>query len=115
MGTGCAKAFALWPHHVEPIHLRGPGRGRGAPPFDRPWSLWIGTQLGRDGALGLQDLKEAGFQTYAQDAASCVVYGMPKAAMELGAAIDEGDPVSLGRKIANLPLKTTTRVQERTT
>jgi len=44
------------------------------------------TGMGRDGAAGLLALHKAGFHTIAQDEASCVVYGMPKAAAELGAA-----------------------------
>jgi len=43
------------------------------------------TGLGRDGAEGLLALREAGAETIGQDEASCVVYGMPKAAHELGA------------------------------
>jgi chemotaxis response regulator CheB len=45
------------------------------------------TGMGRDGAEGLLALKRAGWLTVAQDEASCVVYGMPKAAVELGAVI----------------------------
>ncbi len=44
------------------------------------------TGMGRDGAEGLLALKTAGWRTLAQDKESCVVYGMPKAAAELGAA-----------------------------
>jgi two-component system chemotaxis response regulator CheB len=40
--------------------------------------------MGKDGAKGLVSLREAGALTMAQDEASCVVYGMPKAAVELG-------------------------------
>ena len=43
------------------------------------------TGMGADGAEGLLLMKEAGAQTVGQDEASCVVYGMPKAAYEKGA------------------------------
>nr|WP_136250889.1 chemotaxis response regulator protein-glutamate methylesterase [Ningiella ruwaisensis] len=43
------------------------------------------TGMGKDGAKGLLALKEAGAITMAQDEASCVVYGMPKAAVDIGA------------------------------
>jgi two-component system, chemotaxis family, protein-glutamate methylesterase/glutaminase len=43
------------------------------------------TGMGDDGARGLKEMHEAGAATVAQDEASCVVYGMPKAAVELGA------------------------------
>ena len=42
--------------------------------------------MGLDGAAGLLSIRQAGFQTFAQDAASAVVNGMPGAAVELGAA-----------------------------
>jgi two-component system response regulator WspF len=45
------------------------------------------TGMGRDGARGLLELKQKGWFTLAQDEATCVVHGMPKAALELGAAI----------------------------
>lgn len=44
------------------------------------------TGLGRDGAAGLLSMRRAGLQTIAQDRATSVVYGMPGAAAELGAA-----------------------------
>lgn len=44
------------------------------------------TGMGKDGAAGLKRLRELGANTFAQDEASSVVYGMPKAAWECGAA-----------------------------
>jgi two-component system chemotaxis response regulator CheB len=43
------------------------------------------TGMGSDGALGLLEMKRAGAQTVAQDEATCVVFGMPKEAVALGA------------------------------
>jgi two-component system chemotaxis response regulator CheB len=43
------------------------------------------TGMGRDGAQGLLEMRQAGARTFAQDEATSVVYGMPRAALELGA------------------------------
>lgn len=63
--------------------------------FDSVVRRWSGkvvgvllTGMGRDGAQGLKQLRDAGFHTIAQDRATCAVYGMPKAAADLGAAVD---------------------------
>lgn len=44
------------------------------------------TGMGRDGAHGLLRMRQRGFTTVAQDQASSLIYGMPKAAAECGAA-----------------------------
>jgi two-component system chemotaxis response regulator CheB len=46
------------------------------------------TGMGADGAKGLLAMREAGAHTLAQDEASCVVFGMPKEAIKLGAAAE---------------------------
>lgn len=46
------------------------------------------TGMGTDGARGLLCLRRAGWHTIAQDKASCAVYGMPKAAVEVDAAAE---------------------------
>lgn len=47
----------------------------------------IMTGMGDDGARGLLEMREAGAHTIAQDKDSCVVYGMPKEAVDMGAAV----------------------------
>ncbi|UCJ17467.1 chemotaxis response regulator protein-glutamate methylesterase [Pseudomonas sp. MM211] len=49
----------------------------------------IMTGMGDDGARGLREMHEAGALTLGQDEASCVVYGMPREAMKLGAVSRE--------------------------
>jgi two-component system, chemotaxis family, response regulator WspF len=64
------------------------------------------TGMGRDGALGMQAMRTAGFVTIAQDEKTSVVWGMPRAAYEAGAvhellALDRIGPVAasaLGKK-----------------
>ena len=47
------------------------------------------TGMGGDGAKGLLKLKESGAYTITQDEPSCVVYGMPRVAKEMGAGQQE--------------------------
>lgn len=44
------------------------------------------TGMGKDGAAGILNMKNEGAYTIAQDEKSCVVFGMPKEAIEMGAA-----------------------------
>jgi two-component system chemotaxis response regulator CheB len=44
------------------------------------------TGMGKDGAQGMLAMKQAGATTFAQDEASCVVFGMPREALHIGAA-----------------------------
>lgn len=46
------------------------------------------TGMGKDGALGMKDMREAGAHTIAQDEASSVVWGMPGAAVACGAVVE---------------------------
>jgi two-component system chemotaxis response regulator CheB len=48
------------------------------------------TGMGRDGAAGMLEMKNAGAYNLAQDEASCVVFGMPREAIALGATHDVG-------------------------
>lgn len=50
------------------------------------------TGMGKDGAEGLLEMKKAGACTFGQDEESSVVYGMPRAAFEIG-AVDEQVPL----------------------
>lgn len=58
--------------------------------------------MGRDGARGLKAMRDARFPTFAQDRASCTVYGMPRAAVELGAAEAVLPAPEIGRALRQL-------------
>jgi two-component system, chemotaxis family, protein-glutamate methylesterase/glutaminase len=51
------------------------------------------TGMGKDGATAMLEMKKAGAYNFAQDEASCVVFGMPREAIALG-AVDEVVPLS---------------------
>ena len=50
------------------------------------------TGMGKDGAVGMREMKEAGAYNIAQDESTCVVFGMPKEAVSLG-GVDEVLPL----------------------
>jgi two-component system response regulator WspF len=54
--------------------------------WPRPGVAALLTGMGSDGARGLAGLRQAGWQTLAQDEATSVVYGMPRAAVQHNAA-----------------------------
>ena len=63
--------------------------------FESVASYWNGdavgvllTGMGRDGAQGLKLMRQQGYLTIAQDQNSCAVYGMPKAAAAIDAAVE---------------------------
>ena len=68
------------------------------------------TGMGADGAKGLLNMRNRGAVTFAQDQKSCVVYGMPKVAVELGAVQHSAAPSDIPnavmqaflRRIANM-------------
>jgi two-component system chemotaxis response regulator CheB len=62
----------------------------------------IMTGMGGDGAKGLLELKDAGASTIAQDEKSCVVFGMPKEAIKLGAADDILSLTQIADKVLKL-------------
>jgi two-component system chemotaxis response regulator CheB len=60
------------------------------------------TGMGRDGAQGLLRMRARGAITFAQDEASCVVYGMPREAALLGAAAYVLPPARIAGRLAEL-------------
>ena len=57
------------------------------------------TGMGKDGAQQMLTMKEAGARTFAQDEASCVVFGMPGAAIAMGAVDEVADIKALPAKV----------------
>lgn len=68
----------------------------------------IMTGMGKDGAKGLLALKNAGALTFAQDEATSAVYGMPRAAYEIG-AVDSVCPLD---QIAEIVLQKSTQIHK---
>lgn len=56
------------------------------------------TGMGKDGADGLLAMRKAGARTIGQNEASCVVYGMPKVAYDIGAVEVQSDLMQIAQK-----------------
>jgi two-component system chemotaxis response regulator CheB len=74
----------------------------GAEVFGRRALAVLLTGMGRDGAEGMAALRSAGAHTIGQDEASCVVYGMPKAAFLMGAVCEQTALERVGPRVAEL-------------
>lgn len=57
------------------------------------------TGMGDDGAEGLVSIRRSGGRTFAQDEASCVVYGMPRRAVERGAVMTQAPVAEIARSL----------------
>ncbi|MEA1917027.1 MAG: chemotaxis-specific protein-glutamate methyltransferase CheB [Campylobacterota bacterium] len=57
------------------------------------------TGMGDDGATGLLEMRDAGALTYGQDERSCIVYGMPKKAYDIGAVMKQMNPKEIAHTI----------------
>ncbi len=69
------------------------------------------TGMGKDGAEGMVELHRAGAWTLAQSSESCVVFGMPKEAIALGAVDEVLAPDAIARAVLALSRRPKTRVR----
>lgn len=60
------------------------------------------TGMGADGAKGLLEMRKAGARTIGQDESTCVVYGMPRAAFEIGAVEYQEKIEDIAKKTYNV-------------
>jgi two-component system chemotaxis response regulator CheB len=63
------------------------------------------TGMGRDGAVGLKSIRDAGGFTVGQSQGSALVYGMPKVAFEIGAVIEEAPVEKIASRLVAALLK----------
>ncbi|WP_353192859.1 chemotaxis response regulator protein-glutamate methylesterase [Pandoraea pnomenusa] len=69
------------------------------------------TGMGRDGAAGLVEMRRAGAHTFAQDEASCIVFGMPREAIAMGGAEEVVPLHEMARKVLHQVAKFGERTQ----
>lgn len=60
------------------------------------------TGMGADGAAGLHAMRRAGAKTIGQDEKSCIVYGMPKVAYDIGAVVYQVPLENIASKVYNV-------------
>ena len=122
VGAGCPGHLTLQPGPPRRCELTpGPPISGHTPSIDMLFRSAVSmaptvtavllTGMGRDGAAGLLDLRRAGATTFAQDEETSTVYGMPRAAVEIGAAMESlalnriaGELLGQSRKRASVPL-----------
>ncbi|MCR4579094.1 MAG: hypothetical protein K5681_01985 [Treponema sp.] len=92
MGPDLEDDFHMFLNHDAPVNFLRPAVDK---MFDSAAQILgqdcigvILTGMGADGAKGCKHIKEVGGYTITQDEASCVIYGMPKAAYEAGGACE---------------------------
>ncbi|MDQ2067032.1 CheB methylesterase domain-containing protein [Xinfangfangia sp. CPCC 101601] len=112
VGAGCGAHMLLNPGPPPKVQLAAgePVSGhlpsvdelfRSAVPIATRVTAALLTGMGRDGAQGMLELRRAGAFTIAQDEASSVVYGMPRAAWELGAVESRLPLMQIGPELLN--------------
>lgn len=67
------------------------------------------TGMGKDGAIGMKEMREAGSYNFAQDEASCIVYGMPREAVLSGAVHEQAPLRELPRLVLEYLAKNSSR------
>lgn len=67
------------------------------------------TGMGSDGAKGMKEMRDAGAYNFAQDEASCIVYGMPREAVAAGGVHEQGALRDLPKMVLDYLAKNSTR------
>ena len=67
------------------------------------------TGMGKDGAVGMLEMKNAGAHNFAQNEATCVVYGMPREAVAVGAVHEVGALNDLPKMVLDFMVQQSTR------